>query len=218
MNHKPNEAHAEDLSCSNAERARISSGPPSIVMTAPASRPPLRITLPSPLLNRDPIQIVDPAAYYAEVDHIGLVALLILAGRSGECTFERSYRAVYNMVLWRQGSVAYDIMRTHIARASLRLRRDEFGQAVHKLQAVAHYMCTTYCMVNELPDIETMAVVLYDRPAARGWRAIARIARWAGLIVRCRRAFDEVRLRPGASGALACADHFKFMVAMECVG
>ena len=149
-----------------------------------------------------------------ELQRLDSVISLLIAGRSDECTFERSYRTVYNLVLWKHGAEAYSLVRQHLSRASLRLRKLEYDRAVPKLQAVAHYMCKTFCLSHDLPDITTLAAQLYQRPAARAWRSLIRLAWWAGLIVRCRRAFDEVRLRPGGSGALACADHFRATIAV----
>ena len=50
-----------------------------------------------------------------------------------------------------------------------------------------------------------MAVANINR---RRWRAICHKVRFLVLVGKCRLAFDEVRFRPGGSGALAAAEHF----------
>ena len=154
---------------------------------------------------------VSMETYLAEVAEVERFLSLILQG-SREPSFERCHRAIYHLVTWGRGEVAYGLVRKHLALASRRSSRAVFDPAAQTLAKVAHYL-ERFSEPRGLIGIEQMAAQLYERPGAAGWRAIARIARWVGLISLCRQAFDEVRLRPGGTGALACANHFWVLAA-----
>ena len=156
---------------------------------------------------------VSQATYLAEVAEVERFLALILQG-SHEPSFERCHRAIYHLVTWGRGAVAYGLVHKHLRLASLRVPRAQFELWSDTLAKVTHYL-ERFSEPRELPDVATMAIQLYERPCAAGWRAIARLARWIGLISLCRQAFDEVRLRPGGTGALACADHFRVLATSD---
>tara|TARA_B100000795_G_scaffold252015_1_gene221252 strand:+ start:399 stop:929 length:531 start_codon:yes stop_codon:yes gene_type:complete len=121
--------------------------------------------------------------------------------------FEVMYRNAYNLTVHGFGWDVFTIVKGVLKHAALTTRRARFLTISKLINDVCLYMDAVFLVKHRLPSIAEYIEDVYKTLKKR--RALLFVVRTVGLIARCKRAFDEVRLRPGASGALNLALRFK---------
>lgn len=123
-------------------------------------------------------------------------------------SFETSYREIYTRALAGRGAEMLRIFITACWR--LALCKDDTSDVRRRLVVIAD-VCLYLQRFAVLP-LRHMALRVLQHPARLAVRRLYGVLRRGAFVRRCRRAFDEVRLRPGGSGFIQAKAEFETFI------
>ena len=133
-------------------------------------------------------------------------------------TFEEAYTAVFQAVTQRHGQALSAAVARALRWMAARRTRAEYEFGAKVLGEVCLYLFCKWAPVHlNVHSVRELAVLAWNRPALRAWRRVRALALFGGLVVRCRRAFDEARFRPGGSAVAALRLDFELRAANSAV-
>ena len=131
--------------------------------------------------------------------------------------FEVSYRAAYNLQIYRHGMWVLDAAAAALRRLNLKPYNDKrYAELAQVLSDVTTHPNRMLAVRYGFEHTKDVAIRLRSKRGLQLWRklitkwadGLGRVDLWKERIVQWKMAFNAVSFRPGESGAQATEDHF----------